>query len=210
MNILLKVSKKVTLYQFILTTNDKLTVVYPIPDEISVRYSIRDRIYYGQCHIPGSHLGGNIYSRIFLLPGILTRPELKLLSHAQNHEIPGCTMCYFEVAFTVSWSKIPGRTTREREMLILLAIPGCTYKRNSKIFCITMQNGGLGGTFVRYRYHKFYRSRASCFRQFTMLSTICISTIFPAFCINCTTFEIANLFFKTKNTTSHQMYKLYS
>ena len=98
-------------------------------------------------------------------------------------------------------------------MLILLAIPGCTCKRNPKIFCITMQNGGSGGTFVRYRYHKFYRSRAGCFRQFTMLSTIfsaicistifsaiCISAIFPAICmyINCTTFEIANLFFKTK------------
>ena len=91
-------------------------------------------------------------------------------------------------------------------MLIVLAIPGHTYKRNPKIFCIAMQNGGSGGTFVRYRYHKFYRSRASCFRQFTMLSTIfsaiCISTIFPAFCIyiNCTTFEISNLFFKTKGT----------
>ena len=100
-------------------------------------------------------------------------------------------------------------------MLILLTIPGCTYKRNPKIFCITMQNGGSGGTFVRYRYHKFYRSRASCFRQFMMLSTIfsaiCISTIFPAICIyiNCTTFEIANLFFKTKKTTSHQTYKGY-
>ena len=91
-----------------------------------------------------------------------------------------------------------------------------TYKWNPKIFCITMQNGGSGGTFVRYRYHKFYRSRASCFRQFTMLSTIFsaiyISTIFPAICIyiNCTTFEIANLFFKTKKTTSHPMYKGYS
>ena len=54
------------------------------------------------------------------------------------------------------------------------------------------------GNFVRHRYHKFYRSRASCFRQFIMLSTIfsaiCISTIFPAFCIyiNSTTFKIAN------------------
>ena len=141
---------------------------------------------------------------------------MKLLSHTQNHKIPGHTMCYFEVAFTVSWCEIPGHTTREREMLILLAIPGCTYKRNPKIFCITMQNGGSGGSFVRYRYHKFYRSRASCFRQFMMLSTIfsaiCISTIFPAFCIyiNCTTFKIANLFFKTKKTTSHQTYKGYS
>ena len=46
-------------------------------------------------------------------------------------------------------------------MLILPTIPGCTYKRNPKIFCITMQNGGSGGTFDRYRYHKLYRSRAS-------------------------------------------------
>ena len=141
---------------------------------------------------------------------------MKLLSHAQNCEIPGHTMCYFEVAFTVSWDEIHGCTTREHEMLILLAIPGRTYIRNPKIFCITMQNRGSGGTFVRFRYNKFYRSTASCFRQFTMLSTIfsaiCISTIFPAFCIyiNCTTFEIANLFFKTKKTTSHQMYKGYS
>ena len=58
------------------------------------------------------------------------------------------------------------------------------------------------------RYHKFYRSRASCFRQFTMLSTIfsaiSISTIFPAICIciNCITFEIANLFFKTEDYKS--------
>ena len=205
-----------TLYQFILATDEKPTVVYPIPDEISVRYFIWDRIYYGRCHIPGNHLGWNIYSRIFLLPGTLTRPELKLLSCAQNCKIPGHTMCYFEVAFTVSWCKIPGRTTHEHEMLILLAIPRYTYIRNPKIFCITMQNGGSGGTFVRYRYHKFYRSRASCFRHFTMLLTIlsasCISTIFPAFCIyiNCTTFEIANFFFKTKKTTSHQMYKGYS
>ena len=108
-------------------------------------------------------------------------------------------MCYFEVAFTVSWCEIPGHTTHECEMLILFTIPGRTYIRNPKIFCITMQNGGSGGTFVKYRYHKLYRSRASCFRQFMMLSTIfsaiCISTIFPAFCIyiNCTTFEIANL-----------------
>ena len=132
---------------------------------------------------------------------------MKLLSCAQNCEIPGCTMCCFEVAFTVSWCEIPGCTTHKREMLILLTIPGHTYKSNPKIFCITMQNGGSGGTFVRYRYHKFYRSRASYFRQFTMLSTI-----FPAFCIyiNCTTFEIANLFFKTKKTTSHLMYKGYS
>ena len=50
-------------------------------------------------------------------------------------------------------------------MLILLTIPGHTYNKNPKIFCITMQNGGSGGTFVRYRYHKFYRSRASCFTQ---------------------------------------------
>ena len=81
--------------------------------------------------------------------------------------------------------------------------------KGNQIFCITTQNGGSGGIFVRYRYHKFYRSRASCFRQFTMLSTIfsaiCISTIFPAICIyiNCTIFEIANLFFKTKKVTRH-------
>ena len=57
------------------------------------------------------------------------------------------------------------------------------------------------------RYCKFYRSRASCFRQFTMLSTI-----FSAICIyiNCTSFKTANLFFKTKKTTSHQAYKGYS
>ena len=132
---------------------------------------------------------------------------MKLLSHAQNCEIPEHTMCYFEVAFTVSWCEIPWHTTHEHEMLILLTIPGHTYIRNPKIFCITMQNGGSGGTFVRYRYHKFYRSRASCFRQFMMLSTI-----FPAFCIysNCITFKIANLFFKTKKTKSHQTYKGYS
>ena len=35
------------LYQFILTTDEKPTIVYPIPDRISIRYSIRDRIYYG-------------------------------------------------------------------------------------------------------------------------------------------------------------------
>ena len=70
----------VALYQFILTTDEKPTVVYPIPDEISIRYFNRDRIYYGWRHIPGSHLGWNIYSRIFLLPGTLTEPELKLIS----------------------------------------------------------------------------------------------------------------------------------
>ena len=37
-----------------------------------------------------------IYSRIFLLPGTLTEAELKLLSRAQNREIPGHTG-YFEV-----------------------------------------------------------------------------------------------------------------
>ena len=46
-----------TLYQFILTTDEKPTVVYPIPDEISVGYFNQDRIYYSQRHIPGSHLG---------------------------------------------------------------------------------------------------------------------------------------------------------
>ena len=46
-----------TLYQFILTTDEKPTVVYPIPDEISVGYFNRDKIYYGRRHIPGSHLG---------------------------------------------------------------------------------------------------------------------------------------------------------
>ena len=89
-------------------------------------------------------------------------------------------------------------------MFILLAIPGHTYKRTPKIFYITMQNGGSGGTFVRYRYHKFYRSRASCFRQFMMLSTIFlaiyISTIFPAICIyiNCTTFKPCKLILQNK------------
>ena len=35
-----------------------------------------------------------------------------------------------------------------------------------------MQNNGRsGGTCVRYRCHKFYRSGAGCFRQFTVLST---------------------------------------
>ena len=111
-------------------------------------------------------------------------------------------------SFTVSWCKIPGHSTCKREMLILLlAIPGHTYKSipNKNI---TMQNNGMsGGTFVRYRYHKFYRSGAGCFRQFMMLSTI-----FPTICIyiNCTTFKIANLFFKTKKNTSHLTYKRYS
>ena len=91
---------RITLYQFILTIDEKPTIVCPIPEEISVGYSIWDRIYYGQCHIPGSQLGWNIYSRIFLLSGTLTWSELKLLSRAQNCEIPGRTMCYFEVAFT--------------------------------------------------------------------------------------------------------------
>ena len=46
-----------------------------------------------------------------------------------------------------------------------------------------------------------------CFRQFMMLLTI-----FSAICIyiNCTIFKTANLFFKTKKTTSHQTYKGYS
>ena len=39
--------KYYALYQFILTTDEKPTVVYPI----------WDRIYYGRHHIPGSHLG---------------------------------------------------------------------------------------------------------------------------------------------------------
>ena len=47
----------VTVYQFILTTDEKPTVVYPIPDEISIGYYIWDRIYYSWRHIPGSHLG---------------------------------------------------------------------------------------------------------------------------------------------------------
>ena len=39
------------------TTDDKLIVVYPISDRISDAYIIWDRIYYGQLHILGSHLG---------------------------------------------------------------------------------------------------------------------------------------------------------
>ena len=37
-----------------------------------------------------------------------------------------------------------------------------------------MQNEESGGTFVRYRYFHFHRSRASSFRQVTMFSAICI------------------------------------
>ena len=85
-----------TLYQFILTTDEKPTAVYPIPDEISVRYFNWDRIHYSWHHIPESHLGWNIYSRIFLLPGTLTHPDLKLISRTQNCKIPGHT-AYFEV-----------------------------------------------------------------------------------------------------------------
>ena len=33
---------------------------------------------------------------------------MKLLSHAQNHEIPGHTMCFFEVAFTDMLSQFHG------------------------------------------------------------------------------------------------------
>ena len=51
-------------------------------------------------------------------------------------------MCYFEVAFTVSWYEIPGCTTCEHEMLILLTIPGHTYIRNPKIFCINAKMEG--------------------------------------------------------------------
>ena len=44
----------------------------------------------------------------FYYQELLTRPELKLLSHAQNCEIPGHTMCYFEVAFMVMLSQFHG------------------------------------------------------------------------------------------------------
>ena len=64
---------------------------------------------------------------------------MKLLSCAQNCEIPGHTMCYFEVVtdskHSVSSCKIPVHTTCEGEMLILLnilAIPGRTYKGTQK------------------------------------------------------------------------------
>ena len=72
-----------------------------------------------------------------------------------------------------------------------------------------MQNEESGGTFVRYRYFHFHRSRASSFRQFTMFSAICI---YICIYISCTTFNFttANLFLKTKKTTNHQTYKGYS
>ena len=56
-----------------------------------------------------------------------------------------------------------------------------------------MQKEESGGTFVRYRYFHFHRSRASSFRQFMMFSTICIY-------LNCTTFNFttANLFLKKR------------
>ena len=58
-----------------------------------------------------------------------------------TREIPGHTMCYFEVVCSVSSCEIPVQTTHEGELLILLdihAIPGHTYKRDPKISYITM------------------------------------------------------------------------
>ena len=56
-------------YQFIFTTDKKLTIGYPIPDRISDGYIIWDRISYHRLYIPGSHLEWNIYSRIKNVPG---------------------------------------------------------------------------------------------------------------------------------------------
>ena len=74
-------------------------------------------------------------------------------------------------------------------MLILLAIPGCTYKRIPNKSIITMQNNGRsGGTFVR-RCHKFYRSGAGRIRQFKVLPTIFI---------DCPTFQDCKLILQNK------------
>ena len=115
---------------------------------------------------------------------------LKSFTKLRNSWAYSMQVSLWSHALTVSWCKIPGHSIRKREMLILLAIPGHTYKRSPNKN-ITMQNNGRpGGTFVRYRCPKFYRSRAGHFGQFMMLLTI-----FPTIYINCTTFKIANLFF---------------
>ena len=128
----------------------------------------------------------------------------------RNHRIPGHKSAFMHSQF----HQIPGRTTHECEMLILLtihAIPGHTYKRIPKISYITMQNEESGGTFVSYRY--FHRPRANSFRQFMMFSAMCIyiciynNCIYICIYFNCMT---TNLFLKTKKTTNHQMYKRYS
>ena len=85
------IKQQSTLYQFILTTDERPTVVYPIPDRISVGYITQYRIYYCQHHIPGSHLGLNIYSWKFLLPGTLTQAQIELAFTHTNHKMPGYT-----------------------------------------------------------------------------------------------------------------------
>ena len=74
------------------------------------------------------------------------------MCHSQNCKIPGHTVCRsrFEVMHSHSWCKIPGRSIHKHEMLILLTIPGHTYKRTPNKSTITMQNNGRsGGRFVR-------------------------------------------------------------
>ena len=80
------------MYQFILTTDEKPTVVYPIPDEISTG------IGYTTVGATSQEATWNEISTLgyFYYQELLTEAELKLLSHAQNRKIPGHTG-YFEV-----------------------------------------------------------------------------------------------------------------
>ena len=132
-----------------------------------------------------------------------------MISCAQNCEIPGCTACrcYFEVIHSqfhgAKFLDIQHRSVKCSYSLLFLGMHiKAPETKLSQCKITEGQEEPLSDTTT---------SRAGCFRQFTILSTIfsviCISTIFPA---NCTTYEIANLFFKTKKTTSQLTYKAYS
>ena len=150
--------------------------------------------------------------KIFLLLGTLTAAKLKLLSHAQNCKIPGHTG-YFEVIHKTP--KFLGVQCAG------LALKSCIHTHGAKFLGIQYMSMKCSYYSLFLGIHiKEPQTKVSpqckimegqeedlsedlelvALRQFKVLSTIFI---------DCPTFKMANLFFKTK-TASHPTYKGYS
>ena len=142
--------------------------------------------------------------------------ELKLLSRAQNCKIPGRTG-YFEVIHkTVKFLGVQHAG---------LTLMSCIHTHGVKFL-------GIQYTSMKCSYYSLFlgihikepqtKVSSQCKimegqeedlsedLELVALDNLRLSTIFSTILIDCPTFKIANLFFKTKKTASHPTYKGYS